>query len=223
MHLFVPIHEHRLLPEAQSSATAWRPQVHHRPSPCTRARLTNAQAVWPAACSGGTPMAGGVRMQSAVLVSCGLFSLVSACGGRSSAAESADASPDQGDSNPAPLVVVCGASRCHAANGEGCCSTPSTPPAVACATSCPAGDMLRCDGPEDCPGQKCCSRFLPSSYSEAVCTDECPWGSALQLCHTDTDCVGASAPGATRCCPLAANAFPGAGVCDAPSGDFCAH
>jgi hypothetical protein len=147
--------------------------------------------------------------------------LVTACGG-STVAVQRDASAEDGGSNQAG-IVQCGASQCRAVAGEACCGSSSASSGPFCSTSCPADgrDVTRCDGPEDCPGQKCCYRGPPDGHSEASCRSDCPWGNGLELCHGDTECVDVSVPGATKCCP-ASSTYPGLGVCDFPDGGvFC--
>ena len=106
--------------------------------------------------------------------------------------------------------VACGSARCSLAAGELCCDDYQSPPT--CTTSCPATfDGLACDGPEDCPGQKCCGSVDSDGATRSACATTCAQGPASALCHADSDCgMG------LRCCPVNPDLYPGVNDCGSP-------
>ena len=116
-----------------------------------------------------------------------------------------DAPPPVPASNPSTLTspaagqgngVPCGGATCAA--GQMCCSNQTNGPFVA---RCLAGGatceapsaQIRCDGPEDCPGQQCCVENLSQISG---CQASCASGTFAQLCHAQGDC-----PQGQMCCP----------------------
>lgn len=80
--------------------------------------------------------------------------------------------------HPAPdLNTVCLPS-------QKCCLT--TAGSRSCKASCAATDIPSpCDGPEDCGGSICCSRFDPNENTYSFCSATCDY---TTKCHADTDC-----------------------------------
>ena len=65
-----------------------------------------------------------------------------------------------------------------------CCL--STQGSQECKADCDATDKYSpCDGPEDCGGSICCSRYDPNENTYAYCTTDCEF---LARCHADSDC-----------------------------------
>lgn len=80
-------------------------------------------------------------------------------------------------------TVFCEGDRCVIGAGEACCISEQR---VCSADPCEGflTATARCDGPEDCGGQRCCAVF---ANLEAACAPECGAGD-FDLCHDDNDC-----------------------------------
>ena len=103
--------------------------------------------------------------------------------------------------------VVCGQAECKLATGEICCDDYVHGPQ--CTTSCPIGDWLTCDGPEDCSSaEECCDSFDAAGSSTASCIPKSAPCSAKTLCHRDADC-----PAGVGCAPINPQLYPGVGAC----------
>lgn len=90
------------------------------------------------------------------------------------------------------------------APGDRCCFDESTPTLDKCsAGACGANQLeLRCDGPEDCPGQVCCARMHLSQFLQeprfdgpTECVTTCSTPNHV-VCHGPADCGGGA------CVPL---------------------
>ena len=128
-----------------------------------------------------------------------------ACGGR------LESEPTLGTEWGADGVakISYGQRKCALLSGQACYGLPTGP---VCTTTCAAeADQLRCDGPEDCPGCKCCPSLTPIGASRAACADTCVPGRGPELCHSSAECK--SANGAV-CCPIHASRYPGVGACE---------
>ena len=170
----------------------------------------------------------------------GVFALAQGCSGSSStlpdastndsgslkpdasAVVSTDASDGAPDSKPDVAMVpdtgtangvFCGVTTC--AVGQLCCPTISNGSiSTTCAASCPSGNALACDGPEDCAGNVCCGTTTTdtgtfpncpptkaSAKCESTCTSSVPFScastSTVRLCHTASECTE---PGYGYCC-----------------------
>jgi hypothetical protein len=65
-----------------------------------------------------------------------------------------------------------------------CCL--STQGSYDCKAACDATEKYSpCDGPEDCGGSLCCSRYDTNENTYAYCTTDCEF---LTRCHADSDC-----------------------------------
>jgi hypothetical protein len=68
---------------------------------------------------------------------------------------------------------------------------------IACVagSSC-SSDQIRCDGPEDCPGEVCCERLNgpQTQVRHLDCQSQC--GTDPRICHTSQDC-----PAGLQCVP----------------------
>lgn len=112
-----------------------------------------------------------------------------------------------------PDGVQCGATKC--ALGQVCCpSSLNGQITLSCAASCPSGNGLECDGPEDCAGKTCCAKTTTSSGTfpncpvssaaskcEASCATSiafsCASTNTVRLCHAKSDCTE---PANSACC-----------------------
>lgn len=67
-----------------------------------------------------------------------------------------------------------------------CCIGFAGGASYSCAATCSGlSAAAKCDGPEDCSGQRCCSGFPSGASCKATC------GSGDQdMCHSDGDCAG---------------------------------
>src|SRR5438067_8364240 len=104
------------------------------------------------------------RLLSRALI--GLALGVCACSSSSSSSSTTDSGQK----------VVCGSSGCEVA----CClATDAGPSCTDVPAACPGGGRWLCDGPEDCPGQRCCLTFQsPPNHSFTDCEDQCPGATA---------------------------------------------
>jgi hypothetical protein len=112
-----------------------------------------------------------------------------------------------------PDGIQCGATKC--AVGQLCCpSSLNGQITLSCAASCPSGNALECDGPEDCAGKTCCAKIktaagtfpnCPVSSASAKCDSSCGTSLAfscssentVRLCHAKADCTE---PSYSACC-----------------------
>lgn len=95
------------------------------------------------------------------------------------------------------------------APGDRCCFDETNPTLDKCsAGACGANQLeLRCDGPEDCPGQVCCARMHLSQFLEeprfdgpTECAAACSPPNHV-VCHDASDCGGGA------CVPLFDGAY----------------
>ena len=108
----------------------------------------------------------------------------------------ADAAQDGALTGPdAAVGVVCGATSCSLPDME-CCLDLAATACLAVTDTC-AGQVQRCDGPEDCTGGDVCCAQVPNSFilcrpygmAASDCTGQLVGTNGkLVLCHHSTDC-----------------------------------
>lgn len=109
--------------------------------------------------------------------------------------------PDGGPVDAGPHEdISCGSLLCNASTAF-CCADVTPVSATQCLalgdeTVCDA--MARCDGPEDCPGARCC--FSTGGSARAECHANC---AGPELCHDERDC-----PAGDVCCTVELQRWP---------------
>jgi hypothetical protein len=114
--------------------------------------------------------------------------------GRDGGSDAGDAGHDAA-LDAGPSAVACGASSCSVPAQE-CCLTSPAPACLALTDTC-AGQVQRCDGPEDCTGGEVCCAQVPGSFilcrpygtQASDCTGILSGSSGeIVLCHHSSDC-----------------------------------
>jgi hypothetical protein len=96
-----------------------------------------------------------------------------------------------------PGTIACGASQCVSSR-EYCCANASGSRCVARDALCTPGAARRCDGPEDCDGERvCCARAEAVGGYRSACVKltECGQLGGVPVCRSGADC-----PAGTRTC-----------------------
>ena len=117
-----------------------------------------------------------------------------------------------GGNNTGAGVVNCGSSQCDVSKGGTCCASFQ---GLTCASGsqCPnqPAAPIKCDGPEDCPGQVCCGTIVqygPNSYySQIRCQNSCGQqnervmcGNHPNACPNNQQCVNSQLLPGFRAC-----------------------
>jgi hypothetical protein len=109
-------------------------------------------------------------------------------------------------------VVPCGTAGKVCKPYEFCCNNTLDHDVDKCSGTCDTNvyGVLKCNGPEDCPGGKCCvkkSTFLGVDFYDSECKATCPSGEQL-MCDLDNPmCTGG------KTCAYMLSGYPGYGDC----------
>ncbi len=91
-------------------------------------------------------------------------------------------------------AVQCGPATCNLQSQFCCAQYNQTPQCKAHGGTCTYSVEVRCDGPEDCPGQVCCGKLFiqgkNKSYTDLSCQASCDKSDENVICGAAGSCPG---------------------------------